>query len=144
MAQPLNQSINQLTWLIGNWQGTYDESPSTESWGPIHNNQLLGTFQSADSNQNPYTEVLRIHQELDSLKLTILHLKEDLSARLPTNIKLEFIITEISENSFTAFADDPEFPNTMVYKLENETLIGYTLIDDQRREFRLHLVPHHA
>jgi hypothetical protein len=132
-----NQSVEQLNWLTGHWQGTYEGNPATETWATLHNNSLVGTFQCTNFQGIQYVELIRIFSENGQLKLTILHLKEDLSSILPTEISLEFKITEITESSFTALSPDPEFPNTMVYNLENNKITGYTLIDDHRRDFFL-------
>lgn len=134
------QTVDQLKWLTGHWQGTYEGNPATETWANAHNNTLIGTFQCTSSRGVRYVELLRIFPEDDQLKLTILHLKEDLSSVLPTEISLEFKITEITASSFTALSPDPEFPNTMVYNIQGDEITGYTLIDDHRRDFYLNAI----
>ncbi len=105
------QNFRNLQWLEGTWEQRNDAFVTTESW-TFANGSLMGSSETKSGDKVVFTEVLRIH---DTLNTTLYE------ARLPTKIGV-FQLDSIG-NNYVSFTDSSnDFPSKLSYIRKEDTL----------------------
>lgn len=105
------QNIQNIHWLEGTWVQRKEAFVTTESWD-IVNASLVGNSETKAHGKVVFTEVLRIH---DTLNTTFYE------ARLPAKIGV-FQLDSIG-NNYVSFTDSSnDFPSKLSYIRKEDTL----------------------
>lgn len=111
---------HNFNWLIGKWQGNYNNSQVLENWGQS-NQQLIGKGSVYSNGIETFSEEITLYQEYNNwYYCPNIH-----------GTKIQFRIIESNKNSFTAINLKNDFPQIIGYKKTNQdTLIAFIAGDD--------------
>ncbi|HAP68704.1 MAG TPA: hypothetical protein DCR04_03095 [Flavobacteriales bacterium] len=123
ISYSLGQSLDELNWILGEWEMVEGPSTTTETWKVKDDSTFVGTGITMLDNKIVFQE-----------ELSIKYRNGDLSyVAILSDKTAHFLLTEFSNQ--TAVFEDPknDFPSKIVYELDLENL-GVTLVRIQNGE----------
>ena len=121
---PAQQQEN-FDWITGEWVRTNDKSgiTTTEIWKKETDSMYVGTGLATKNNETVFREDLRLLKKSGKWVYEVSGVNEE-----TTN----FILTAISEDSFTAINPENPFPKLISYRKESNRMIA-EISDDSRK-----------
>ncbi|SDS45779.1 hypothetical protein SAMN04488553_2302 [Gramella sp. MAR_2010_147] len=120
------QNPETFDWIIGDWIRTngMHKLTTTEHWKKISSNLYEGTGVTKKNNETVFRENLRIIKKEEKWIYEVTGVNKE-----TTN----FLLTSISDNTFTAVNPENEFPKKISYRTEDKKLIA-EISDDRKKE----------
>ncbi|HEY6466502.1 MAG TPA: DUF6265 family protein [Candidatus Acidoferrales bacterium] len=81
-------SLAELSWLQGQWSGTWGPRTATEIWSAPRAGVLLGTLQIAENDKTTDVEFFMIRQAKSAIEYRLLHFTPSLTAWAPATLFL--------------------------------------------------------
>lgn len=118
MPEAAEATIDQLSWLAGNWVGTRGSSSIEERWGPPLGGAMLGTSRTVRRERMVGFEFLRVVERDGSL----VYLAQP-GGRAAT----EFVLTELDGRRAVFANPRHSSPQRIVYELADEGALSATI-----------------
>lgn len=96
-APPVEATIDQMDWLIGQWSGTgIGGAPAHESWLPPVGGTMVGTFiQEGGESGIRFTEHIYLMEEEGTLIMRLKHFNADLTSWEEKNDTTDFKLVSV-------------------------------------------------
>lgn len=80
-VEPAAGTLEDVSWLVGSWQGTAFGSQFEEVWNPASAGSMVGMFKLFDTDKGVnFYELMLLKQDGNSLVLLVKHFSADFSA----------------------------------------------------------------
>ena len=111
------QETENFDWMLGDWTRVNDKKgiTTTEKWEKTSGNIYIGTGLAAKNGETVFKENLRLLKKDGYWVYEVTGVNPD-----TTN----FVLTSISEDSFSAVNPENPFPKEISYRLENGQMIA--------------------
>ncbi|MFY0598849.1 MAG: hypothetical protein JXR03_04200 [Cyclobacteriaceae bacterium] len=121
------ESLAPLQWMEGRWINELDESfESTETWEVVSEFEMKGAGLSAENGDTIFYEALSIVSETSGIYY-IANIGDG---------DVRFKLTESSENKWTFENPKHDFPQRIIYEMENGYMVAFAEADDTTLEFK--------
>lgn len=118
-TRPLkNVSIDELSWLVGQWKGDFGQGSFTETWNMLDENNLNGTGCYVENADTVFKEQL----SLISLSGSCAYISIS-DGNAPTL----FALVENQHNSWIFENNEHDFPNRIIYLLKTDSSLLVTI-----------------
>ncbi len=125
-------SLDDVTWLVGNWSGEAFGSQFEEHWNPPSAGSMVGFFKLMNGDEVVFYELLLLVEEEGSLSLKVKHFNPDFSAweEKEDYVTFRYIMSE--ENAI-------HFSGISFYRHDDGNMTGYIVFrnGDEVREEKL-------
>jgi Domain of unknown function (DUF6265) len=78
-ASALKPTLSNLSWLAGEWQGTWGPRIAQQTWTTPNAGVMLGTFQLTEGDKTLVLEFFTLTEESDGIKLYLRHFTPSLT-----------------------------------------------------------------
>lgn len=131
-------TIEDMSFLVGHWQGDGMGGFNEEVWGQPLGGSMLGLFRHLQNDESSFSEIMQIAEEDGTLALRLKHFNPDLTGWEEKDDMVTFPLVRIDEGEAAYF-------HGLTYKLtsEDELTIYLALHNDsgvQEMTFELHRV----
>ena len=131
-------SIDQVSWLVGNWVGTAFGNKFEEVWNPASAGSMVGFFKLFNDQGVVFYELLLLKEEEGSLSLKVKHFTEDFHAWETKEDYVDFKLVKIEENAIhfsglSFYRDGPDKINGYIVMKSKDGSIKEEPLNYQRR-----------
>jgi hypothetical protein len=125
-------TLNDVSWLVGNWSGEAFGSTFEEGWNPPSAGSMIGFFKLMDGDDVAFYELLLLVEEEGSLSLKVKHFNADFTA---WEEKADYVTFRYVKSD----ADAIHFSGISFYRIDDDTMDGYIVFrsGDEVREEKL-------
>ena len=133
LDDPANQpsaTLNDVSWLVGNWVGTAFGAQIEEVWNPPSAGSMVGLFKVIRDEQVSFYEIMLLVEEEGSLNLKVKHFNADFSAWEEKTEHVTFRLVAIEEDAI-------HFSGLSFYRTGPDEFVGYIAMrygDEVREE----------
>jgi hypothetical protein len=123
-------TLDDVSWLVGNWSGEAFGSTFEESWNPPSAGSMIGFFKLMDGSDVVFYELLLLVEEEGSLSLKVKHFNADFTA---WEDKADYVTFRYIKSDGNAI----HFSGISFYRIDDNTMHGYIVFhngDDVREE----------
>ena len=125
-------TLNDVTWLVGNWSGEAFGASFEEHWNPPSAGSMVGFFKLLNDDEVSLYELLLLVEEEGSLSLKVKHFNPDFTA---WEDKEDYV-------TFRYIMSDDEaihFSGISFYRIDDDNMVGYIVFrnGDEIREEKL-------
>ncbi len=125
-----SQSIDDLRWIAGSWQGELFGANAAERWSAPQSRHMIGVFHMWSDKGPSVYELLEIMEETDAesgaieISLRFKHFNTGTLEPWEKDEPLEFRLSELDGQRalFTAASDEQKSVTSMEYRREGDTL----------------------
>jgi Domain of unknown function (DUF6265) len=78
-ASPVKPTLSNLSWLAGEWQGTWGPRIAQQTWTAPEAGVMVGTFQLTEGDKTLVLEFFTLTEESDGIKLYLRHFTPSLT-----------------------------------------------------------------
>jgi hypothetical protein len=111
-------TLNDVSWLVGNWSGEAFGSTFEESWNPPSAGSMIGFFKLMDGDDVVFYELLLLVEEEGSLSLKVKHFNADFTA---WEEKADYVTFRYVKSDDDAI----HFSGISFYRIDEDTMDGY-------------------
>ena len=122
-------TLDDVSWLVGDWVGTAFGSQIEEVWNPPSAGSMVGLFKVFQEEVGFY-EIMLLVEEDDSLSLKVKHFNADFSAWEEKTEHVTFRLVAIEEDAI-------HFSGLSFYRTGSDEFVGYIAMrygDEVREE----------
>ena len=136
-SAPKVDSINQLHWLVGNWEGPIGEGVLGESWLPPRGNTIAAVVRLTNKKGTEFVELIKIEKVDESLELRLNLF--DLELR-PLEEKPQVLkLTNISEKGVVFKGVSKGAHRRLSYKINSEGVFEIRIITTDGKKIEIDL-----
>ena len=136
-SAPKVDSINQLDWLVGNWEGPLGEGVLGESWLPPRGNTIAAVVRLTNKMGTEFVELIKIEKVDESLELRLNLF--DLELR-PLEEKPQVLkLTNISEKGVVFKGVSKGAHRRLSYKIGSEDIFEIRIITTDGKKIEIDL-----
>jgi hypothetical protein len=95
-ATRVNATLDDFTWIVGQWTGTGMGGTSEEMWMPPAGGAILGSFRQLQDGKVVFYEILTFAERDGTVVLRLKHFNADLTAWEEKGQVLEFPLLELT------------------------------------------------
>ena len=121
LDDPANQppaTLENVSWLVGNWVGTAFGAQIEEVWNPPSAGSMVGLFKVIRDDEVSFYEIMLLVEEEGSLNLKVKHFNADFSAWEEKTEHVTFRLVAIEE-------DAVHFSGLSFYRTGPDEFVGY-------------------
>jgi len=111
-------SLDDVSWLVGNWSGEAFGSTFEEGWNPPSAGSMIGFFKLMDGDDVVFYELLLLVEEEGSLSLKVKHFNADFTA---WEEKADYVTFRYVKSDDDAI----HFSGISFYRIDEDTMEGY-------------------
>lgn len=111
-------TLNDVSWLVGNWSGEAFGNTFEESWNPPSAGSMIGFFKLMDGDDVVFYELLLLVEEEGSLSLKVKHFSSDFTA---WEDKADYVTFRYIKSD----DDAVHFSGISFYRIDEDTMDGY-------------------
>jgi hypothetical protein len=111
-------TLNDVSWLVGNWSGEAFGSTFEEGWNPPSAGSMIGFFKLTDGDDVVFYELLLLVEEEGSLSLKVKHFNADFTA---WEEKADYVTFRYVKSDDDAI----HFSGISFYRIDEDTMDGY-------------------
>ncbi|MBV6645278.1 MAG: hypothetical protein KI790_07500 [Cyclobacteriaceae bacterium] len=119
---PASAKVEQLSWLVGRWQGVGLGGTIEETWNPPHNGHMTGAFRTLTNENMQFFEFMDIVEVDDSLDLRIKHFSYDMKGWEDADEYVRFPLVKIEERAVY-------FDGLTLIREETDRIKGYLWVN---------------
>jgi len=136
-SAPKVDSINQLHWLVGNWEGPLGEGVLGESWLPPRGNTIAAVVRLTNKMGTEFVELIKIEKidETLELRLNLFDLELRPLDEKPQVLKL----TNISEKGVVFKGVSEGAHRRLSYKINSEDIFEIRIITTDGKKIEIDL-----
>lgn len=123
-------TLDDVSWLVGNWSGEAFGSTFEESWNPPSAGSMIGFFKLVDGDDVVFYELLLLVEEEGSLSLKVKHFNADFTA---WEDKADYVTFRYVKSG----NDEIHFSGISFYRIDEDTMDAYIVFrsgEDIREE----------
>jgi hypothetical protein len=114
-------TLNDVSWLVGNWSGEAFGSTFEEGWNPPSAGSMIGFFKLTDGNGVVFYELLLLVEEEGSLSLKVKHFNADFTA---WEEKADYVTFRYVKSDDDAI----HFSGISFYRIDVDTMHAYLVL----------------
>ena len=114
-------SIEDVSWLVGNWKGEGFGGIVEESWSPVLGGTMMGMFRLVNDDKVNFYELMVLEESEGSLVLRVKHFSSEFEAWEEKEESLSFRLVRLGDKQ--AF-----FSNLTIQRVDEETLHTYLVM----------------
>jgi len=119
-------TMDDLTWLTGDWVGDKDGVKIEEQWSPAAGNAMMCMFRWIQADQVRFYEFVVIEQEGESLILRIKHFNPGLIGWEEKEDAVSFSLVQLEGEKAAFYKQDGADPLWLIYeRVGEDSLIAY-------------------
>ncbi len=126
---PGKGKLEDVSWLVGSWQGTAFGKRFEEVWNPATNGSMVGMFKLLNEDGVEFYELLLLKEEQDSLSLKVKHFDENFHAWETKKDYVNFRLVKIEPNAI-------HFSGISFYRDSDDKIRGYIVLKDGKGNIR--------
>ena len=125
-------TLDDASWLVGNWAGTAFGQRFEESWSPPSAGSMVGTFKLFDDDDVAFYELLLMTVEDGTLSLKVKHFNADFTAWEDKSDFVDFRLVKIGKDAL-------HFSGISFYRRSDNNIDGFIVMrsDGELREHAL-------
>ena len=123
-----NATIEEVSWIAGDWEGEAFGGTFEESWNPPSGHSMLGMFKQINNGEINFYEILTISEEKESLVIRLKHFDKQLNGWEEKNEKLEAWLVNLED-------DAVYFEGYSFFRLGPDKIKCVVLVEDEEIEF---------
>lgn len=127
-----NIDLNQLSWLVGNWQEEKSGDILEENWQSLLVDSLVGTFRWKKNNDIYLYEFMLIQKVEDEIFLKIKHFDKFLKGWEPKDKSIDFVLSSLGSHKAVFIPTSIKSSGWLIYELKNESTLIFSILDGNK------------